>query len=310
MKPSRRTFLAGTGAAFAAMFIPRSQVSAAEPTDVALDGPWVNPPNDGERVEGVVHRTFRSTAMGRDVGYNLYLPPPYAAEPLRRFPVVYHLHGRTDSESTHLYNLRLLVEAVRAGAVPPCICVYAYAGRLSFFTDWKNGPVKSETVVLELVRHIDANFRTKAEREHRGLIGWSMGGWGALKLAFRHPELFSAAASLSGGFLTIQEMREIAGGTYENTFGSDPDYCAANSPLTLAVSRAPLVRDRLRLSLAVGDEDFLIEPNRRMHRWLDDLKLAHDYRELPGLGHDPRQVHEAAAVPAFKFLAAAPGATK
>lgn len=312
MKPSRRKFVATAGLlTTVAMFSSRRRMLAADtPGDSTLDGPWVNPPSEKERVEGVTHRAFRSEAMRRDIGYNIYLPPQYAAQPERRFPVVHHLHGRTDSESTHLYNLRLLVEAVRSGQMPPAICVYAYAGRLSFFMDWKDGSVKSESAVLELVRHVDATFRTQADRAHRGLIGWSMGGWGALKLAFRRPELFSAAVSLSGGFLTIEEMHEIVEGTFESTFGSDADCYAANSPLTLAFSRSPVVRDRLKIRLVVGDQDFLIEHNRRMHRLLDEAKLAHEYAELPGLGHDPRRVYEAAAVPAFRFLAVALGAEK
>jgi len=183
------------------------------PCSAAGQESWVNPP--GKPLPGVQHKTFRSNSMNHDVGYNLYLPPEYAQSD-RRFPVVYLLHGygRYGHESGALYSVsaRTLDEAIKAKQVPPCIWVAVMAGRTSWYTDSPDGKVMGETVVIkELIPHIDNTYRTVASRDGRALQGASMGGYGALKFAFKYPEKFSSVAAISPAFwewLPQDEMRK------------------------------------------------------------------------------------------------------
>ncbi len=288
-------------AIFALLLLLSAPLVSFAGDDKATDGPWVNRPT--EKIDGVEHHTFRSKALGKSVGFNLYLPPQYHTTKGQRFPVVYHLHGRTDSESSHLYNLRLLDKAVRDGVVPPLICVYTYAGRSSWFTDWKDGPIKSEAILRELVSHIDGTFRTAAHRDGRGLLGWSMGGFGALKFALQSPDQFGSVVCFAGAFLSLDEAKKRLGGDFERVFGKDDAYFDKHSPVALLPRRADAVRGKVALRLVVGDKDFLLDSNRRMHAMLDQHKVPHEYEELAGIGHNPKELYEAQLVKALQFFA-------
>ena len=132
---------------------------------------WDNPP--GKLPSGVEHKTFTSASMKCEVGFNIYLPPAYAADPNRHLPVIYYLHGRGDNESSHLMAFGLLDAAIKAGQVSPVIYVHATADRNSGYVDSPDGAVMGETVVIkELIPHIDATFRTIAKKEGRAVEGF------------------------------------------------------------------------------------------------------------------------------------------
>lgn len=138
----------------------------------------------------------------------VYLPAGYDDEPDRRYPVVVLLTGFTGigespwqrsffDEAVHERLDRL----IGTGACPPMIvaapdCITALGG--SQFVD-STAVGRYETfVVREVVPFVDRTFRTLASRDHRGVCGKSSGGYGALRLAMRHPRVFGALASHSG----------------------------------------------------------------------------------------------------------------
>ena len=263
---------------------------------------WVNPPKD--KLAGVEHRTFRSASMKRDVGFAIYLPPAYASEPAKRFPVVYYLHGMTDCESTHPQLFGILDAAIAKGEVAPIILVYTMCGRTSWYADAPDGSVMGESVfVKDLVPHVDATFRTVASREGRAVMGWSMGGFGALKMGFKHPEFFGSVVSFGGGFVTGEDLKKRRSGQLKKTFGDDPEKFQEDSPWELSKKNLEKIRDRQPLRLAVGTKDSLLEPNRRMKAFLEDLKLAPEYEEIEGVGHEPPKVFAAQGLKALQFHA-------
>lgn len=277
-----------------------------------LDGPWVNPPTQAERAPGTEHHVFYSEAMHRPVGYNIYLPPNYYDEGAghglstntTRFPVVYYLHGMTDSESKHLYNVGLLDAAIRAGKLPPMICVWTYAGRRSWFTDYADGSIPAESVIVkELIPHIDARWRTLADRGHRSLHGWSMGGSGALRMGAKHAEMFSSVVAFSGGysFTTPDWLKKDSAEQFRRQYRDDSGFMEQSAPTVVEKKAAALKTLAVRLS--VGEKDFLLEPNRKMHALLEKLAIAHEYEELPALGHDPKGVWQAVGVKGWQFSA-------
>ncbi len=258
---------------------------------------WVNPPK--EALPGVEHRTFQSAAMKCAVGFNLYLPPGYAGSD-KRFPVVYYLHGMTDCESTHPQLFTILDHAIRAGEVPPMILVYSMCGRNSFYTDSPDGEVMGETVFIkELIPHIDRTAQTVAAREGRAVLGWSMGGHGALKFAFKYPVQFGAAVSFGGGFITGEYAKTRHPEVFKKMFGDDVKCFDDQSPLTLARTR----RGDVPLRLVVGTGDVLLEHNRRMKTVLEALKIDFEYQEIEAMPHNPSLIFEAQGLRAFQFLA-------
>lgn len=139
----------------------------------------------------------------------VYLPPSYADQPDRRYPVVYMLHGFTGNSQMWL-NVNSFYtptvperfeKIIADGQAGDMILVFvdgfnAYGGS-QYLNSTATGRYE-DYVIDDLIPFIDAKFRTDAQREKRGVAGKSSGGYGAVRLAMRHPEKFSAMASHAG----------------------------------------------------------------------------------------------------------------
>ncbi|SDA88620.1 S-formylglutathione hydrolase FrmB [Algoriphagus alkaliphilus] len=155
----------------------------------------------------------------RDV--TVYLPPSYASNPEKRYPVLYMLHGFTDTDSQwfgwekHWINLQDVIEqSIAEGLSKEMIVVMPNA-----YNRFKGSMYASSATVgdwetfvaKELVSHVDANYRTLAKQESRGLAGHSMGGYGTMRLGMKYPDVFSSIYALSpccmdGGATTNTEL--------------------------------------------------------------------------------------------------------
>jgi S-formylglutathione hydrolase FrmB len=137
--------------------------------------------------------TLRTPALADPTRVRVLLPAGYRADPRRRYPVLYLLHGAdSDYRSWTRYGD---AEAITARA--PLIVVMPDGGRMGWYTDWYVGdqpvqPMWETYHVGELVPWIDATYRTIATRGGRAIAGLSMGGYGALSYAARHPSTFAA----------------------------------------------------------------------------------------------------------------------
>lgn len=146
----------------------------------------------------VIELTISTPAFATPTHVHVDLPVRYAADPNRRWPVAYALAGTMNTYKT----FNNFVDGVGLTKDFPAIVV-SPNGDSGYWSDWYNGgafgPPMYETYVVEqLVPLIDARFRTAASRAQRAVMGISMGGFGAMMIAARHPDLFGAAASLSG----------------------------------------------------------------------------------------------------------------
>jgi len=156
------------------------------------------------------------------------------------------------------------------------------------YTSWYfDSPIDStmqyETFVSqELIAWADSSFRTIRSRAGRGISGLSMGGHGALYLSFRHPEVFGAAGSMSGGvdFRPFPKSWDIAKrlGSYQSNKNRWEENTVINM-LDLAT------KANLKLIIDCGTEDFFFQVNRQFHAELLKRKIPHDYTERPG-AHD------------------------
>jgi S-formylglutathione hydrolase FrmB len=135
----------------------------------------------------------------------VYLPPAYAREPRNRFPVVFLLHGYKGSGAQWMVNpergLQIeLDRAIVAGTINNMIVVMPDAHTRtggSFFVDSIADGNWETFIVHDLVVEIDNLYRTLPGAASRGIAGHSMGGYGALRIAFDHPETFSSVYALS-----------------------------------------------------------------------------------------------------------------
>jgi enterochelin esterase-like enzyme len=132
----------------------------------------------------------------------VYLPPSYAEEPARRFPVVYFLHGYTVGAEAYVRFLGLPEAADRAIAngAREMIVVLPDAFTVYSGSMYSNSPTTGDWegyVSHDLVTYIDEHYRTIASRESRGLAGHSMGGYGTMRIGMKHPETFSSLYAMS-----------------------------------------------------------------------------------------------------------------
>lgn len=138
---------------------------------------------------------------------SVYLPPSYAKDKARRYPVVYWLHGFTSTDRELVsgirqdLNIRILMDSlVRAGGTREMIIVMPNAHNAFGGSFFANSPVTGgweDFVVRDLVYWTDRSFRTTRSRSGRGIAGHSMGGFGALRIAMRHADTFSAVYAMS-----------------------------------------------------------------------------------------------------------------
>ncbi len=257
--------------------------------------PWILPEPDAPRMQRVL---FDSKAAGGKVSCYVFTPQPYEVNKESRFPVLYWLHGSGGSSPGSATQVaQRYGAAMRAGKIPPMILVFPNGLLRGMWCDWKDGSVKLETMVIEeLIPHIDDTFRTIAKREGRIIDGFSMGGYGAARLGFKHPHLFAAVSLLGAGPLQAELTETPRAGPRERerllstVYGGDMAYFREVSPWRIVEQNAEKLRAGLLIRQIVGDADETLSANREFKQHLDALKIPHSYRQLPGIPHDPNLV--------------------
>jgi len=145
--------------------------------------------------------SFFSQSIGEDRFYSIYLPEGYDQTSLESYPVVYFLHGFGADHTDYGGMYSDLDELIAGGEIMELIVVKPdgscepYTG--SFYTNSVLNGDFEDNIVSDLVEHVDVHYRTKPFGELRAICGHSMGGYGTMKLAMKHPDLFSSLASHS-----------------------------------------------------------------------------------------------------------------
>ena len=189
--------------------------------------------------------SFSSRILGHSVGYCILLPPSYDVEVARRYPILYLLHGLGENEQFLVRGGGLnLVEDLWEQHQIGDFLIVTPAADSSFYINSHDGQVRYEDfVVEEFLPFIEHRYRTRRGRAARGVEGISMGGYGALHLAFRHPELFGSVSAHSAALIErLPEVRDshaaatprlrILGGVFGAPI--DRPFWERNNPLTLA----------------------------------------------------------------------------
>jgi S-formylglutathione hydrolase FrmB len=286
------------------------QKAAAKKTRMPDDTVWVNRPRPGQLPEGVTHHVFHSDALGRDVGYCIYLPPQYTTDQVRRFPVIYNLHGNGGNEVHGAQNATILHKGTESGKWPPMMMVFPNGGLGTFYMDSTDGKLPVETMITkELIPYIDATYRTIADRAHRAIEGFSMGALGSVQLSMKHPELFCSVGGYAGGMQHLKEMfdrRSELNAAYTRMLGDDRSRWAVYDAFVNARKNADAIRGHTAIRLWCGTaDDYHLAATRSMHELLTELKIDHDYREFPGLAHNSRKMFSQTEEKLYDFHVAA-----
>ena len=222
-----------------------------------------------------------SRGAGTFASYRVYLPPGYEANSKKRYPVIYFLHGRSvDSKRpiTAFYISRADA-AIRSGVMPPAIIVLAQGDTIGWYVDAQDGQHPMESIIVkDLVSYIDANYRTIASRAGRAIEGHSMGGYGALHIAFKYPDMFAA---VTGNAPALIETTQDGVG--------DEAFWDSQKPAALAKANLAKVKT-LKIRFISGDQDSLHPVAIKLDQDLTALGIPHEYDSVVGSPHNHDQL--------------------
>jgi len=244
--------------------------------------------------------SMQSEILSYSVHHCVYLPPGYD-ESTRRYPVVYLLHGYSDKEWGWVQFGEIQQAADRAIAeriIPPMIIVMP-DGKVSFYcNDYKGKDRWEDMFIQEFIPYIEKNYRTRADKEFRGIAGLSMGGFGALMFAMRYPDTFAACAAFSSAayedetFIGRTAERKWEETSYSKIFGplengDLPTAFREHHSIDLVKSKAVEELKKVRYYIDCGDDDFLINGNMRLHKVMKQRDIPHEFRVRDGRHHWP-----------------------
>ena len=234
--------------------------ASQQPTDTAL----VEVKEQQETVE------VQSAKMGRAITNVVVVPEAYLKGGAERYPVLYLLHGADDNYMAWPSHVDLKQKASQYGLIIVCP-----DGQDSWYFDSPIDPkMQFETYVSkELVNYIDTHYRTLARADKRAITGLSMGGHGALWLAWRHPDVFKHCGSMSGGVDITKFPDRWNIDKRLGKFASSKGVWATHSVASLV----PTLKAGQNIIIDCGDRDFFFEVNMALHNALEAKGIAHDF---------------------------------
>src|ERR1700720_4185365 len=238
---------------------------------------------------------LNSRILKLPVHYCVELPPGYDANVPQRYPVLYFLHGLGENEQTLFssggWNL---IEDLRQQHKIGDFLIVAPEGRRSFYINSADGSVRyGDFFISEFIPYIENKYRIRPGREARAISGISMGGYGALRFAFAHPELFSSVSAQSAALITESpqtlDSASRAGaplaGVLAGVLGKPINLSQwnDNSPFVLAKRNATALR-KLSIYFNCGqDDNYGFEKGAvALHDELQKEGVKHEYHPYPG----------------------------
>lgn len=238
--------------------------------------------------------SLKSSIMGKEVKYAIYLPPDYDVSQMS-YPVVYLLHGYSDDQTgwVQFGQIKSLVDrAISEQKLPPMIIVMPDGGVSWYQNDFQNKVRFEDMFFLELIPFMEREYRIRGKKEFRGIAGLSMGGYGSLYLSLKHPDMFAACAPLSAGIFTEKEIVEMPDEQYNRYFGPVygnnkgekrlTDHWRKTSILDILKNIPDGDKKKVKIYMDCGDKDFLIHGNCETHLLMSDLGIPHEFRIREG----------------------------
>lgn len=249
----------------------------------------------GKVLEG---KTLKSALLGKDIRYTIYLPYDYETSE-RTYPVVYLLHGyneKTEDDTEWLRQgeiNRYADQAIANGTITPMIIVMPDAD-VSWYVNSYDGKSKYEDFFFkEFIPTIEKTYRIKSEKMYRAIGGLSMGGYGTLLYAIKHPDLFVAAAPFSAAVFTDEDMISLPDNFWDTALapllggklrGKDRlnQTWYDNSILKLVETKSKEELSKVKYWIDCGDDDFLMASNCQLNILLNKKGVPHEFRVRDG----------------------------
>jgi enterochelin esterase family protein len=244
---------------------------------------------------GVEYGSLQSSSLGKELKYAVQLPPSYKSDTKRRYPVLYFLHGMNGNEGEfQRRGVAAEVSKLRDEKKIGEFIIVAPAGENSFYLNSKSGVLYEDAIIKDLLPHVEKTYRTMSTPAGRAIQGISMGGWGALMLAFKHPEMFSSVTTHSAALYDqlptpngTDRYAQFLDRTIKRIFGDPPDeaFFQANNPLHLGVTNAAAVKKSgLKIYFDVGEQDRYgyQTSNKLLDERLTKAGVPHEFHVFPG----------------------------
>lgn len=246
------------------------------------------PPSD--RLE---HASLDSGAVGRWMEFSVLRAPPGGEVHPSRLPVFVLLHGMgEDSRSLDRHGVAgALYEAMREGRIPRVHFVLP-AGARGFFINWHDGSQRWEDHALEeVLPAAERELGVLPSRDRRHIIGVSMGGFAALRIGLRRPDLFASAACLSSFIYDQEQARDFFDSPLFNLFvdmervfgdGSDQEFVDAHDVYLITERRAPDVGQKILFAAGSKEYRGFRDTGEQFHAHLERLGVEHEWVVFDG----------------------------
>ncbi len=227
------------------------------------------------------HISMRAQSLGMNTNLYVILPTDGWDFPEDGYPVLYLFHGLSDDHTKWLRATRIEEYALKYN-----LCVVMPEVQCSFYTNMKNGLNYDDFITVDLPNFIRRTFPVSKKREKTFVAGLSMGGFGAIKTGLREHMTYGACAGLSAVIHPFEQVNPEDEGRMRlarSIMGDSMKLEETDDPYVLVEKQMALPeKERTRLYMAIGTEDFLYEDNRKFREVLDGLGFAYTYDEAPG----------------------------
>jgi len=243
----------------------------------------------------IEYASVQSDSLGKELKFAIQFPPSYERDTKRRYPVLYFLHGMFGNEREfERRGVAAAVNKLRDGGRIGEFIIVSPAGENSFYLNAKNGARYEDAIMKDLIPYIEKTYRVISTPSGRAIQGISMGGWGALLLAFKYPGMFSTVTTHSAALFTelphpsgndrrSQFMLQVIG----KIFGDPPDedFFRSVNPMFVAEQNAAAIKKSgIKVYFDCGEQDRygFQESNKVFDDKLTKLGIAHEFHLFPG----------------------------
>lgn len=236
----------------------------------------------------VITDSIKSNVLKATVKVNIYLPEEFDRQPQKKYPVLYLLHGLTDTyrawvDKGHLD--KVADEMISKGEVCPMIIIMPNAGGPNTRVDWNGyfnmeGWAYHDFFYQELMPTFEKKYRIIGDKANRAVSGLSMGGGGCTVYAQRHPDLFSSCYAMSA-WLTSQDT-QVNPNDHQTAVSKAVHDNSAIDYVRNASAEVVNQLKTVRWFVDCGDDDFLLDQNEEFHRLMRGKRIACELRVRNG----------------------------
>lgn len=242
---------------------------------------------------------IKSSILSRPVRYCAFLPESFDRDKTRQYPVLYYLHGLGDNEQSLLnFGGWDVISELRGQGKIGDFIVLAPSGGHTFYLNSADGTIRYEDFLIkEFMPQMEKKYRAEGTRATRGITGVSMGGYGALRLAFKYPDEFAAVSAQMPALIADLPKDFTSGGPGSpgslmgDVFGSpfSHAYFERNNVFYFARTDSVASLKRMKIYFDVGsNDDYGFEQGaQQLDQLLKSRGIPHEFHIYPGR-HDPQ----------------------